>query len=97
LFPWQRLHEVGVGHLVEPAPDEEGPSLSLGMRGADVARLRNRFRQYGYGLSEADEFDVEMAAVVTAFQRHFRPEQVDGVLDRSTEMTLDRLLDGLSH
>jgi N-acetylmuramoyl-L-alanine amidase len=96
LFPWRRLHEAGVGHLVPPAPIEEGPSLSLGARGSEVARLGDRFRQYGYGLADTDEFDAGMVAVVTAFQRHFRPALVDGVLDRSTGTTLDRLLDGLS-
>ena len=30
--------------------------------------------------------------VVTAFQRHFRPEQVDGVADSSTLTTLHDLL-----
>jgi N-acetylmuramoyl-L-alanine amidase len=37
-----------------------------------------------------------MVAVVTAFQRHFRPALVDGVVDRSTGTTLDRLLAALS-
>jgi len=92
LFPWGCLHDQGVGHYVPPAPVRDGLSLSRGARGPDVARLRNRFRQYGYGLGDAYEFDAEMAAVVTAFQRHFRPELVDGVLDRSTEVTLNRLL-----
>lgn len=92
LFPWGRLHKEGVGHYVPPPPMQDGLSLSGGARGPDVVRLRDRLRQYGYGLGDADEFDDEMAAVVTAFQRHFRPELVDGVLDRSTEITLDRLL-----
>jgi N-acetylmuramoyl-L-alanine amidase len=29
---------------------------------------------------------------VQAFQRHFRPARVDGVADRSTVVTLERLL-----
>lgn len=95
LFPWNRLHAEGVGHFVSPAPVEDGPSISLGSAGPDVARIRSRLRQYGYGLAEAGAFDEEMAAVVTAFQRHFRPERIDGVVDRSTEDTLNRLLAGL--
>jgi len=91
LFPWQSLYDEGIGHFVPPEPLQDGPSLSLGACGPDVARLRNRLRQYGYGLNDADEFDAETAAVVAAFQRHFRPELVDGVVDRSTELTLDRL------
>jgi N-acetylmuramoyl-L-alanine amidase len=33
--------------------------------------------------------------VVTAFQRHFRPERVDGIADRSTLTTLHALLASL--
>jgi N-acetylmuramoyl-L-alanine amidase len=32
---------------------------------------------------------------VTAFQRHFRPEKIDGVVDPSTVATLRRLLKAL--
>lgn len=95
LFPWNRLQSEGVGHFVSPAPIVEGPSISLGSAGPDVARVRNRLRKYGYGLGDAETFDEKMAAVVMAFQRHFRPERIDGVVDRSTEDTLNRLLFGL--
>jgi N-acetylmuramoyl-L-alanine amidase len=33
--------------------------------------------------------------VVTAFQRHFRQERVDGIVDRSTMTTLHALLESL--
>jgi N-acetylmuramoyl-L-alanine amidase len=33
---------------------------------------------------------------VAAFQRHFRPERVDGEADASTAATLKALIDGLS-
>jgi N-acetylmuramoyl-L-alanine amidase len=33
---------------------------------------------------------------VAAFQRHFRPRQVDGIADRATVETLRRLLASLS-
>jgi N-acetylmuramoyl-L-alanine amidase len=33
--------------------------------------------------------------VVTAFQRHFRPERVDGIADHSTLSTLHALLASL--
>ena len=34
-------------------------------------------------------------AVVTAFQRHFRPERIDGEADESTVATLKALIEGL--
>ena len=40
----------------------------------------------------ADHHTME---VVAAFQRHFRPERVDGIADRSTMSTLHALLASL--
>jgi N-acetylmuramoyl-L-alanine amidase len=95
LFPWQRLHEAGVGHWVPPAPILPGPFLQTGDYGPGVGVLKQRFRHYGYGIGEDSQFDAGTDAVVTAFQRHFRPERVDGVADLSTVATLDRLLTAL--
>ncbi len=94
-FPWDVLHDAGVGHLVPPVPITQGAVLKIGDRGEAVAGLTSRFRQYGYGLQAESEFDLEVEAVVTAFQRHFRPERVDGIADVSTALTLDRLIDAL--
>jgi N-acetylmuramoyl-L-alanine amidase len=41
--------------------------------------------------------DERTELVVTAFQRHFRPERVDGRIDRSTVATLERLIAALPH
>ena len=95
LFPWRQLHEAGVGHWVPPAAIAPGPFLQAGDHGAGVGALKQRFRQYGYGIGEDSQFDAGTEAVVTAFQRHFRPERVDGVADVSTVVTLDRLIAAL--
>ena len=92
LFPWRRLHAEGIGHFVPAEPIVGGPRLALGDHGDAVAALKRRFREYGYGLASHSEFDAETKAVVTAFQRHFRPERLDGVADLSTRVTLDRLI-----
>jgi N-acetylmuramoyl-L-alanine amidase len=36
-----------------------------------------------------------MESVVQAFQRHYRPERIDGIADASTRGTLKRLLAAL--
>ncbi|HYI89970.1 MAG TPA: peptidoglycan-binding protein, partial [Beijerinckiaceae bacterium] len=51
--------------------------------------------QYGYGIAPSGLFDAATAAVVTAFQRHFRPQRVDGLADASTIATLRDLLAAL--
>ena len=71
------------------------PAAGSGDSGEAVASLKQRFRDYGYGLGPESVFDEETAAVVRAFQRHFRPAQVDGIADVSTVATLDRLIAAL--
>jgi N-acetylmuramoyl-L-alanine amidase len=80
---------------VAPAPLAEGPALVEGDAGGAVAALCHALRRYGYGIGEAAAYDAETAAVVRAFQRHFRPRRVDGIADPSTRATLDRLLAAL--
>jgi N-acetylmuramoyl-L-alanine amidase len=95
LFPWDRLHAAGVGHWVQPEAIVEGRVLHAGDRGAAVADLKARFAAYGYCVLAGPDFDPDLAAVVTAFQRHFRPAKVDGAADPSTVTTLDRLVAAL--
>lgn len=96
LFPWNRLHAAGIGHWVEPAPIVEGETLKPGDSGDRVAALQRDLAAYGYGLAPSGTFDADTAAVVRAFQRHFRPALVDGIADRSTLDTLERLLSTVS-
>jgi N-acetylmuramoyl-L-alanine amidase len=94
-FPWAALHKAGIGHWVTPVPPTSDKGLKPGDRGAAVAALVRNLSAYGYGLAPAEVFDAAVAAVVTAFQRHFRPSRVDGVADHSTVETLERLLSAL--
>jgi N-acetylmuramoyl-L-alanine amidase len=92
-FPWRRLHDCGVGHWVQPAPlTEPGEVLSPGDQGAAVAELQDGLAAYGYGITATGIFDRSTGEVVTAFQRHFRPQRVDGIADASTRRTLGELL-----
>lgn len=94
-FDWARLARAGVGLWVEPEPVIEGPVLRQGDRGDTVAELQYMLADYGYGLEVLGRYDKTTKAVVTAFQRHFRPRKVDGVADVSTVATLRRLLDAV--
>jgi len=92
-FPWWRLAAAGAALWVAPEPISElGGALKLGDRGNEVLALQNGLAEYGYGIPMNGEYDGATEAVVTAFQRHFRPARVDGVADVSTCKTLARLL-----
>lgn len=94
-FPWHSLANSGVGHWVRPAPVLRGDLLKLGAAGDDVVALQTALGRYGYGIAASGKYDAATLDVVTAFQRHFRPERVDGIADHSTLTTLQALLAGL--
>jgi N-acetylmuramoyl-L-alanine amidase len=91
-FPWGRLHRSGVGAWVPPLPMRRDAGLGPGDCGPEIADLQEALRDYGYGIDATGVYDDLTQAVVTAFQRHFRPDCIDGRADRSTIETLQALL-----
>jgi N-acetylmuramoyl-L-alanine amidase len=91
-FPWKRLAQSGVGLWVEPVPISNSSKLGPGDSGDKVTDLQKALQQYGYGIEVTGNYDAATTEVVTAFQRHFRPAQVDGITDNSTRETLRKLL-----
>ncbi len=95
-FPWARLARAGIGHWVAPAPVcAAEPELGSGACAPEVATLQATLLRYGYGIEPTGVVDRRTEIVVAAFQRHFRPERVDGSIDRSTIATLERLIAAL--
>ena len=92
VFPWDELQREGVGHWVEPAAVQDGRFFARGDRGMPVEALQAMLAMYGYGLKINGMFDDDTEKVVAAFQRHFRPQRVDGVADASTIKTLRDLI-----
>ena len=66
--------------------------LTLGDRGEAVSSIQDQLSQYGYGITISGNYDFVSHDVVKAFQRHFRPERVDGIADELTRATLKDLL-----
>lgn len=91
-FPWASLHKNGVGHFVRPAAISGGRFMSAGESGRPVEAFQSMLALYGYYIDITGIFDERTRVVTEAFQRHFRPEKIDGVADVSTIDTLHRLL-----
>jgi N-acetylmuramoyl-L-alanine amidase len=91
LFPWRRLAEAGHGLWVEPdaAP---GAPLAEGDEGPGVFALQAGLTRLGYDSAPSGQYDANTAAIVRAFQRHWRQERVDGVADGETRARLIALL-----
>jgi len=91
-FPWRVLAQSGVGLWVEPSPPSDTHVLEPGDAGQRVTALQQALADYGYGLADSGGYDAATEEVVTAFQRHFRPARVDGIVDTSTQEALRNLL-----
>lgn len=90
-FPWKRLAGEGHGLWFEPAAERIaalGPPLGLGDEGLGVIVLRAGLHRLGYGLMPGGDYDEATQQTVTAFQRHWRQERVDGIADGQTRATL---------
>jgi len=95
LFPWKRLAEAGHGLWYEPEPERIaalGAPLGPGDEGAGVFVLQAGLHRLGYEPKPSGVYDAETATVVTAFQRHWRQERVDGIADGETRARLVGLL-----
>lgn len=85
-FPWKQLAEAGLG--LWPAKAEVPPVSAAAYRRGDegmpIRALQAMFAAFGYGIEITGVFDQRMEDVVTAFQRHWRQDKVDGVADGET-------------
>jgi N-acetylmuramoyl-L-alanine amidase len=91
-FPWAKLHKAGIGHFVRPVKAARGKKFRAGDRNEEIRTVQKLLRDYGYEITANGKFDARTKDVVIAFQRHFRPKQLDGALDAETRATLAKLL-----
>jgi N-acetylmuramoyl-L-alanine amidase len=57
--------------------------------------MQDLLATYGYRVERDGILDAATQKVIAAFQRHFRPERVDGLPDESTIGTLEDLITAL--
>jgi N-acetylmuramoyl-L-alanine amidase len=91
LFPWRKLAEAGHGLWtdVRAAP---GAPLAEGETGPGVFALQAGLTRLGYDCAPSGEYEPRTTTIVRAFQRHWRPQQVDGIADGETRARLIALL-----
>lgn len=77
LFDWKRLARAGIGIWPDFATEP-------GDIPQDAAAAQRRLSAIGYEVPQSGALDKSTRAVVTAFQRHFRPARCDGALDLET-------------
>lgn len=85
-FPWAKLAKLGIG--AAPLPDEFKERLVRG-RVATPAHFRQLLKDYGYAVGPDD---AGLKLSVEAFQRHFRPAKIDGIVDVESTAILECLV-----
>jgi N-acetylmuramoyl-L-alanine amidase len=78
LFPWERLARAGIGLWPDFAA-----ATGLG-RADDVQATQRNLARIGYDARASGRLDRATQAVITAFQRHWRPANCAGALDAET-------------
>jgi N-acetylmuramoyl-L-alanine amidase len=92
-FPWKLLAQSGFGLWVKPVPLSHGGSIYvLGERDPAIEEVQRLLARFGYGVTATGYLDGTTRDAVAAFQRHFRPMRIDGVVDVSTIATLRALI-----
>lgn len=89
-FDWQGLAQNGVGLWPEGVADR-----GIGGAPRDAAGLgpvRQALATIGYRVAPHGALDSPLAAVLRAFQRHWRPEAITGEADAGTQARLFALL-----
>lgn len=90
-FNWKLLAEEGVGLWGEVEIDR--PLEPVGFDEMGLSAFQDKLSLFGYELEKSGVFDARCQLVVTAFQRHYRPLHVSGIIDRETAALIDVLLD----
>lgn len=89
LFDFARLARNGVGLYSNVADLGTGEAV---VDAAGLAPVRRDLTRVGYEVATSGAWDPRFGLVLTAFQRHFRPEAVNGAADRGTRARLARLV-----
>jgi N-acetylmuramoyl-L-alanine amidase len=91
-FAWDRLARAGIGLWPQGVHAHAGRTYGPDDVGGAIAAAQNQLEAYGYELSVTGVLDEETALVLSAFQRHFRPARVDGLLDGETIGLIEAVL-----
>jgi N-acetylmuramoyl-L-alanine amidase len=85
-FPWKRLADAGVSIWPEHLATQLGND-------DPVSHLQQQLALCGYDVKQTGFMDAATRTALVAFQRRFRPANIDGVADEETRY----LLAALSH
>lgn len=81
-FPWSGLAAAGIGLWADLSESSDRRVLfELGDRDRGVSIIQQGLAQMGYEIAVTGHFDKATQAVMRAFQRHWRQEDISGLID----------------
>ncbi|MGB3455059.1 MAG: N-acetylmuramoyl-L-alanine amidase [Litorimonas sp.] len=83
-FPWSGLAAAGIGLWPGEGNGDRRVLFEAGDRDRGVTLMQRALAGIGYAVELDGVMGERMVATVRAFQRRYRPEQIDGVIDMET-------------
>ena len=98
LFDWRALATAGIGLWPGPGRQNDGAAELVGPGSGPetIKRLQRDLACFGYEMEATGRYDRVTRLTVTAFQRHWRPANIDGIADGETRAILGDLLDQMA-
>lgn len=90
-FPWSGLAAAGIGLWPQTGESDRRVLFDTGERGRGVAIAQSGLAYIGYGAQVTGIMDSVTTDSVEAFQRRYRPDQIDGRIDIQTMAILKSL------
>ncbi|EQB99169.1 N-acetylmuramoyl-L-alanine amidase [Photorhabdus temperata] len=85
LFPWKNLAEQGIGAWPDDVTVEKYMAGRKWNDMASVALIQKTLAKYGYTIPQTGVLDEDTLKTISAFQMHFRPDDISGNPDAQTE------------
>ena len=95
-FPWKRLAQAGLSIWPMPGPEDGNQRVvfeTLGALDARIYAMQGSLATIGYGVSDNGTYDATLKDIIRAFQRRFRQNKADGIIDVETLSLIERVAD----
>jgi N-acetylmuramoyl-L-alanine amidase len=83
-FPWQGLAAAGIGVWPKINGSDRRVLFGAEQRDRGVSILQSGLAHIGYSARVTGIMDTPTAEIITALQRRYRPDKIDGIVDMET-------------
>ena len=95
-FPWQYLAKEKIGFFSNLSQENFDMDNSDNNSPQAINQIQSKLISIGYDVNKSGVFDMQTVEGLKAFQRHWRPVKVSGMLDVSTKQILTEVHKKLS-